>query len=80
MLSDAELTELRSFWIWEPLKEKWDFIRDWEEHKVEAMRSSRSTLSGGAAACVKKRRVAYHYPDGFSEGAPPDELYPVRSQ
>ena len=38
MLSDAELTDLRSFWMWEPLKEKWDFIRDWEEHKVEAMR------------------------------------------
>lgn len=37
MLSDAELTELRSFWMWEPLKEGWSYIRDWEEHKREAM-------------------------------------------
>ena len=37
MLSDDELTELRSFWMWEPLKERWDYIRDWEEHKREAM-------------------------------------------
>jgi hypothetical protein len=38
MLSDNELTELRSFWMWESLKERWDYIRDWEEHKREAMR------------------------------------------
>lgn len=38
MLSDAELTAPQSFWIWEPFKEKWDYIRDWEEHKIEAMR------------------------------------------
>jgi hypothetical protein len=38
MLSDTELTELRSFWMWEPLKERWDYIPDWEEHKREAMR------------------------------------------
>ena len=37
MLSDNELTELRSFWMWEPLKERWDYIPDWEEHKREAM-------------------------------------------
>jgi hypothetical protein len=37
MLSDNELTELRSFWVWESLKERWDYIRDWEEHKREAM-------------------------------------------
>ena len=37
MLSDTELTELRSFWMWEPLKERWDYIPDWEEHKREAM-------------------------------------------
>jgi len=24
--------------MWEPFKEKWDYIRDWEEHKREAMR------------------------------------------
>jgi hypothetical protein len=37
MLSDTELTELRSFWMWDSLKERWDYIRDWEEHKREAM-------------------------------------------
>ena len=36
--TDAELTELKSFWMWEPGKERWDYIRDWEEHKREAMR------------------------------------------
>jgi len=24
--------------MWEPVKERWDYIRDWEEHKREAMR------------------------------------------
>jgi hypothetical protein len=38
MLSDAELTEPWSFWMWDPLKEEWDFIRDWEESKFEPMR------------------------------------------
>jgi len=37
-LFDAELTALKSFWIWEPLKDKWEYIRDWEDHKREAMR------------------------------------------
>jgi hypothetical protein len=37
MLSDPELTALKSFWIWEPLKKKWEYIRDWEDHKREAM-------------------------------------------
>jgi hypothetical protein len=37
LLSDAELMELRSFWMWEPLKERWDYIRDWVEHKRQAM-------------------------------------------
>lgn len=23
--------------MWEPLKEEWSYIRDWEEHKGEAM-------------------------------------------
>lgn len=36
--TDAELTELKSFWMWEPGKERWKYIRDWEEHKREAMR------------------------------------------
>jgi len=38
MPTDAELTAIKSFWMWEPVKEKWDYIRDWEEHKREAMR------------------------------------------
>ncbi len=46
MLSDAELTELRSFWIWEPLKGRWDFIRDWEEHKVGVMRKFEEYVFG----------------------------------
>jgi hypothetical protein len=37
MLSDGEVTALKSFWIWEPLKEKWEYIRDWEDHKRGAM-------------------------------------------
>jgi len=37
LLSEAELTEFRSSWLWEPLKEKWDFIGDWVEHKRQAM-------------------------------------------
>ena len=31
--TDAELTQLKSFWMWEPVQERWDYIRDWEEHK-----------------------------------------------
>jgi type I site-specific restriction endonuclease len=37
MLSDAELTALKSFWMWAAVKEKWEYVRDWEEHKREAM-------------------------------------------
>ena len=37
MLSDAELTPLKSFWIWEPLRERWEYIRDWENHKREGV-------------------------------------------
>ena len=36
--TDAELTEIKSFWMWEPGRERWQYIRDWEEHKREAMR------------------------------------------
>jgi hypothetical protein len=35
--SDAELTEIKGFWMWEPGRERWRYIRDWEEHKREAM-------------------------------------------
>jgi hypothetical protein len=46
MLSDAELTALRSFWIWESQKEKWEFIRNWEEHKVDAMKKFEDYVFG----------------------------------
>jgi len=36
--SDAELTDIKSFWMWEPGRERWQYIRDWEEHKREATR------------------------------------------
>ena len=35
--TDAELTELKSFWMWEPVKERWDYVRDWEKYKREAI-------------------------------------------
>lgn len=34
---DSELAVLSSFWMWDPAKDKWVYIRDWEEHKREAM-------------------------------------------
>jgi hypothetical protein len=46
MLSDSELTALCSFWIWEPQKEKWEFVRNWEEHKIEAMRKFEEYVFG----------------------------------
>lgn len=46
MLSDAELTALKSFWTWAPLKERWDYIRDWENHKREAMRKFEKYAKG----------------------------------
>ena len=52
--TDAELTEIKSFWMWEPVRERWQYVCDWEEHKREAMRSS----SGGAPPWSKQRR---HY-------------------
>ena len=36
--TDAELTEIKSFWMWELGKERWEYIRYWEEHTREAMR------------------------------------------
>lgn len=35
--TDTELTALKSFWMWDHDKERWNYIRDWEEHKREAM-------------------------------------------
>jgi hypothetical protein len=37
MFTDTELTELKSFWVWQPERERWEYIRDWEEHKREAI-------------------------------------------
>lgn len=36
--TDAELTEITSFWMWEPVRERWQYVCDWEEHEREAMR------------------------------------------
>jgi len=57
--SDAELTVLRSFWMWQPLKEKWDFIRDWEKHRFEAMRKFEEYAfgRGGGLGKEEKRRL-----------------------
>jgi hypothetical protein len=59
MLSDNELTGLRSFWMWESLKERSDYIRDWEEHKREAMQRfqeySKARI-GGLAESEQTRR------------------------
>ena len=59
MLSDTELTVLRSFWMWESLKERWDYIRDWEEHKREAMQRlqeySRARIGGLAETDMTRR-------------------------
>ena len=35
--ADAELTKWKSFWMWEPVKERWDYVPDWEELKREAI-------------------------------------------
>jgi len=65
--TDAELTELKSFWMWEPFQDKWDYIRDWEEHKREAMRKSSSTHRRCVRAWSKRRRSSVQRRDGFSE-------------
>jgi hypothetical protein len=36
MLSDEELTALKSFWMWENRKGKWNYIADWEAAKRRA--------------------------------------------
>ena len=35
---DAEFTALGSFWMWEPLNERWIFVRAREKHKQEGER------------------------------------------
>jgi len=59
--TDAELTELKSFWMWEPFRDKWDYIRDWEEHKREAMRKVEQraqALCTGLVKAAEKLRPA----------------------
>lgn len=36
--TDAEFTKLKSFWMWDPVQEKWAYIRDWAEEKRQAVR------------------------------------------
>jgi hypothetical protein len=59
--SDVELTEIRSFWMWEPAKEKWDYIRDWQEHKREAMRRFEQMWRTGLVKAEEK----LHPPTGW---------------
>ena len=35
--TNAELTEIKGFWMREPRRERWQYVRDWEEYKREAM-------------------------------------------
>jgi len=65
MLSDAELTELRSFWMWDPQKERWDFIRDWEEHKGEAMRKFEEYVFGRGGALGQEKKTYLSLPRGL---------------
>jgi len=45
--------------MWQPLKEKWDFIRDWEKHRFEAMRKFEEYAfgRGGGLGKEEKRRL-----------------------
>lgn len=36
-IPEKELGGLGSFWMWNPAKEKWVLIRNWEEHKRKAL-------------------------------------------
>ena len=55
-LTDAELTEIKSFWMWEPGRERWQYIRDWEEHKREAMRKFDQQWRTASLEAEKKLR------------------------
>jgi hypothetical protein len=39
--------------MWEPFKERWDYIRDWEELKREAVRKLDVYTQGHGAGLVK---------------------------
>jgi hypothetical protein len=57
IFSDAELTELRVFWMWEPLKERWDYIRDWEEHKRAALKKFEEYTRRRGASLVEAEEM-----------------------
>jgi hypothetical protein len=57
MLSDDELTELRSFWMWESFRERWDYIRDWEEHKREAMQRLQEYSKAAIAGLAENEQM-----------------------
>jgi hypothetical protein len=54
--TDAELTELKSFWMWEPVQENWDYIPDWEEHKRKAMRKLEQHVWGARLVKAEEKR------------------------
>jgi hypothetical protein len=47
MLSDSDFTALKSFWMWEPLKERWEYIREGDDHKREAMQKFEEYVKEG---------------------------------
>jgi hypothetical protein len=57
MFSDVELTELGGFWMWEPLSERWDYIRDWEEHKRAALRMFEEYTRGRGASLFEAEEM-----------------------
>ena len=46
----------REFIQREPLKEKWDFISDWEEHKIEAMRKFEEYVFGRGGGLGQEKK------------------------
>ena len=54
--TDAELIEIKSFWMWEPGRERWQYIRDWEEYKREAMRKFDQQWRAASLEAEKKLR------------------------
>jgi hypothetical protein len=37
-IRDTELGILGSFWMWQPAKQAWTFIHNWDQHKREALK------------------------------------------
>jgi hypothetical protein len=54
--TDATLTEIKSLGMWEPGRERWQYIRDWEEHKRDAKRKFEQRWSIGLAEAEEKLR------------------------